>query len=242
MMKLKKVFQRKETKYLLTQNQFNGFFQELTKQMSVDEFGKHTILSLYFDTPDYRFIQHSMDKPKYKEKFRVRSYGVPNEDQLVFLEIKKKVKGIVYKRRLPLSYSDYRTWLATGNFPADNDLQIAQEINWLFSRHGDLQPKVLIAYDRLSLFGNEEEEFRVTFDQNIRYRTQELALEKGSSGALVAPEIDFLMEVKALGAYPLWFVQLLNDYDIRKGSFSKYAETYKRHLFVRNREEIIHVV
>lgn len=241
-MKLKKVFQRKETKYLLTHGQFEPFFQELTKQMEVDEFGKHTILSLYFDTKDFQFIQKSMEKPKYKEKFRVRSYGVPQEDCLVFLEIKKKVKGIVYKRRLPIPYSEYCQWLATGKFTTNGASQIAQEITWLFSRHADLQPKTLIAYDRLSLFGKEEEDFRVTFDQNIRYRTQELVLEKGSNGELVAPEIDVLMEVKALGAYPIWFVELLNNYGVRKGSFSKYAETFKRHLFVRNKEEITHVV
>lgn len=106
-MKLKNVFQRKETKYLIPTTQFHSFLKDLKKQMQIDEYGLHTILSLYFDTPDDRFITNSMTKPKYKEKFRVRSYGIPKETSMVFLEIKKKVNGIVYKRRMPLTYAEY---------------------------------------------------------------------------------------------------------------------------------------
>ena len=240
-MKLKKVFQRKETKYLLTKEQFPAFLGELQQKMAIDEYGQHTIMSLYYDTQDYRFIRHSMDKPKYKEKFRVRSYGVPTEQQLIFLEIKKKVSGVVYKRRVPMPYADYCRWMQTGVLPSMEEApQIAAEIHWLFKKNPDLLPKVLIAYDRLSLFVDDDSEFRVTFDQNIRFRTCDLMLGSGSDGALVAPEVGVLMEVKALGYYPIWFVELLNKYSVRKGSFSKYAQTYQRHLF--KKEERLHVI
>lgn len=240
-MKLKKVFQRKETKYLIPTERFPAFFKALQQQMAVDEYGKHTIMSLYYDTDDYRFIRHSMDKPKYKEKFRIRSYDVPSQDSLIFLEIKKKVNGIVYKRRVPMSYQDYQQWVLGGKLPDTVEpAQIAAEIKWLFKQNQDLAPRVLIAYDRLSLFVDDESEFRVTFDQDIRFRACNLDLAAGSDGALVAPEIGVLMEVKAIGAYPLWFVDLLNTYDVRKGSFSKYAQTYQRHLF--KKEEVLHVI
>lgn len=231
-MKLKKVFQRKETKYLMTEEVFQEFFEELTQRMSVDEYGLHTISSLYFDTDDDRFIRHSMDKPKYKEKFRVRAYGTVTADSQVFLEIKKKICGVVYKRRVPMSYQAYLRWLTTEEWPAEQkENQIVKEIDWLFARNPDLRPKVLICYDRLSLFDPEDENFRVTFDQRIRFRDRQLDLSKGSQGKLVAPEIGVLMEVKAAGAYPLWFVALLDRYQLRKASFSKYAQTYQRYLF-----------
>lgn len=236
-MKLKNVFQRKETKYILDKEDFHAFFHELQDHMTVDEYGQHTILSLYFDTDDFQLIQKSMDKPVYKEKFRIRAYGVPSETSLIFLEIKKKVQGIVYKRRIPMFYDEYLHWLDTGEFPemeTENhpiSKQIEAEITWLFKKNKALQPKVLIAYDRVSLFDQEDGEFRVTFDQNIRYRKDHLGLVNGDDGLLVAPEVAVLMEVKALGAYPLWFVELLDKYQIRKSSFSKYAETYERHLF-----------
>ncbi|MEI1231258.1 molecular chaperone [Enterococcus mundtii] len=241
-MKLKNVFQRKETKYLIPTTQFHSFLKDLKKQMQIDEYGLHTILSLYFDTPDDRFITNSMTKPKYKEKFRVRSYGIPQETSMVFLEIKKKVNGIVYKRRMPLTYAEYLQWLDQKHFPKNKDEQIPQEVNWLFKRNPDLSPKTMIMYERMSLFGTSDPDFRVTFDQNIRFRSTNLDLSITGDETLVAPEIGVLMEVKALGAYPLWFVELLNDYQLRKGSFSKYAETYQRHLFIQTKEEKNHAI
>lgn len=241
-MKLKYVFQRKETKYLIPTTQFHSFLKDLKKQMQIDEYGLHTILPLYFDTPDDRFITNSMTKPKYKEKFRVRSYGIPKETSMVFLEIKKKVNGIVYKRRMPLTYAEYLQWLDQKHFLKNEDEQIPQEVNWLFKRNPDLSPKTMIMYERMSLFGTSDPDFRVTFDQNIRFRSTNLDLSITGEETLVAPEIGVLMEVKALGAYPLWFVELLNDYQLRKGSFSKYAETYQRHLFVQTKEGKNHAI
>lgn len=231
-MKLKKAFERKETKYTMSEETFLQFQTELNQWMQVDEFGLHTIMSLYFDTPDYVMIQHSMEKPKYKEKFRVRSYGVPDEQSTIFLESKKKIKGIVYKRRIPVSYQAYHNWqTGQGLFPESPDTpQINRELKWLFAQCHELAPRVLIAYDRMSYFYEEDPDFRVTFDQRIRYRDTDLDLTKGSGGALVAPEIGVLMEVKAMGAYPLWFVHLLTKYGLKKDSFSKYAFTYRRHL------------
>lgn len=130
-MKLKNVFQRKETKYVLSQEDFHKFFHDLQKEMSVDEYGQHTILSLYFDTEDFRLIKKSLEKPVYKEKFRIRAYGVPGENSLIFLEIKKKVNGIVYKRRIPLSYDEYLNWLQCGEFPEkaeEDNLPISRQI------------------------------------------------------------------------------------------------------------------
>lgn len=233
-MNSKKIFVRKETKYLLTKKQFDSFINDLIiNNMKIDEHGLHTILSLYFDTNEYKFIKHSMTKPIYKEKFRVRSYGIPGDNEIIFLEIKKKVNGIVYKRRISMEYEVYCTWQESGFFPEKLvNNQIGMEISWLFRQHTDLVPKVLIAYDRLSLFIEDDSEFRVTFDQNIRYRNQNLVLANGSHGEIVAPELDVLMEVKAMGSYPLWFVELLNKYGVRKSSFSKYAQTFERHLFI----------
>lgn len=93
-MKLKKVFQRKETKYLLTRGQSEPFFQELTKQMEVDEFGKHTILSLYFDTTDFQFIQKSMEKPKYKENSESAAMAYLRKTASSFWKSRKRSKAL----------------------------------------------------------------------------------------------------------------------------------------------------
>ncbi len=243
-MKLKKMFQRKEKKYSLTSLQYERLILLLSEYMVEDQYGLHTICSLYYDTKHYELIRRSIEKPVYKEKFRIRSYGTPDDQQPVFLEIKKKTQGIVYKRRLDLPYKkalEYMDENSVPNFKNKIDQQISNEILWLKQRAA-LEPKVLIAYDRRALYSMTDEEFRVTFDFNIRFRESDLDMSHGDYGTLIAPEISVLMEVKALGAYPVWFSHLLADLQIYPSSFSKYAQVYQRYLFIKKEAEAKNVV
>ncbi|MEI5992494.1 polyphosphate polymerase domain-containing protein [Candidatus Enterococcus mansonii] len=233
MVKLKNSFQRREKKYALTMESYQKLRKKLVPHMQEDEYGLHTIISVYFDTKNDEMIRHSISKPAYKEKFRIRSYGLPNEDSEVFLEIKKKVNGVVYKRRVALNYQLAQTYIQHPHsviLEATKDQQIKQEIDWLLARK-KLEPKVMIAYDRRALFDSQNSDFRVTFDFNIRYRKAQFPYRLDDKGERVAPEIDVLMEVKALGAYPLWFSEILTELKIFPTSFSKYAQTYQRYLY-----------
>jgi hypothetical protein len=234
-MKLKNTFQRRETKYLLTYQQYEELRDKMTPFMAEDQYGLHTIQSLYCDTRDFSLIRQSIEKPIYKEKFRLRSYGTPTADSVAFLEIKKKVKKVVYKRRLAIPYQMAKHYLEyPQKIPCKTiqEQQLMNEIQYLYAGK-NLEPKVLIAYDRRAFFSQkpELEDFRITFDFNIRYRDKDLDLALGDLGERIAPEIDVLMEVKALGAYPLWFSHLLANLKIYKGSFSKYAQIYQRVLW-----------
>jgi SPX domain protein involved in polyphosphate accumulation len=222
-MKFQNVFERKEVKYTMTYDQYKTLREILGNQVTEDQYGLHTILSLYYDTPNFDMIQHSIAKPDYKEKFRVRSYGKALGDTPIYQEIKKKVNGIVYKRRVSQRYTDY-----SENAPLTKS-QIANEIGFMHRKYRGMAPKVLIAYDRRALFGTEDHDFRVTFDFNIRYRTDDLNL-TDDAGARVSPEVDVLMEVKALGAYPLWFSEALSQVGLQKASYSKYAFVYQRYI------------
>ncbi|UUV98745.1 polyphosphate polymerase domain-containing protein [Vagococcus luciliae] len=241
-MKAKKEFKRKEHKYIIDSTKYDQFIIDLQKHMSIDKYGLHTIMSLYYDTDDFLLIRHSMEKPAYKEKLRVRSYQTPNNDTTVFLELKKKIQGTVYKRRIELPYREYLKLETTKKLSENIErTQTYREIDWVYKRYKTLQPRVLISYDRLSFFTPDDSNFRVTFDHDIRFRTHDLSLKNGSYGKLVAPEIGVLMEVKVLGAYPLWFVDLLNKYHLRKSSFSKYSQTYTRYIHKNNIEVMTHV-
>ncbi|WP_207695061.1 hypothetical protein DOK67_0002614 [Enterococcus sp. DIV0212c] len=242
MVKLKNSFQRKEKKYALTNDMYQQLREKLKPYMQEDEYGLHTIISVYFDTEDYEMIRHSIAKPAYKEKFRMRSYGIPKEESNVFMEIKKKVNGVVYKRRVALTYQVAKQYIqhpSAFHLSTAKDQQIKQEIDWLLARKR-LEPKVMIAYDRRALFDIDNEDFRITFDFNIRYRKEQLTQTLDDDGKRVAPEIDVLMEVKALGAYPLWFSELLAESGIYPTSFSKYAQTYQRYLY--SKEDFRYVV
>lgn len=222
------VFQRIEKKYLLSPSQYKALATALQNTMEYDSYGLHTICNLYYDTPQYDLIRHSIDKPVYKEKLRLRSYGTPRESDQVFVELKKKYKGIVYKRRALLSLAHATAFLSGGRQLRQSS-QVLREIEWFL---GYYQPeaKVYLAYDRLALFGKEDEAVRVTFDQNIRFRDHSLDLAQGSRGKSLLDTDHILMEVKVPQSMPVWMSRLFSELSIQPTSFSKYGMFYKQYL------------
>ena len=226
------VFERIEKKYLLPEAVFRRLLPELRKHMADDVYGRYTISNIYFDTGQFDLIRASLEKPVYKEKLRLRCYGTPSEDGKVFVEIKKKYKGIVYKRRITLSLMEARRYLIYGIRPdmtgwKFTQQQIFREIDYMKERYG-LRPAAFIAYDRIALAGAEDPELRVTFDTNIRCRDSGLDLAEGKQGQQLLPKNTILMEVKIPGAMPLWMAELFEDIIQYQASFSKYGAYYSR--------------
>ena len=224
------IFARVERKYLLTPRQYEGLMRVLDEYMRRDVYGESTILSLYLDTPDSLLIRRSIEKPAYKEKLRLRSYGVPVDGDEVFLEIKKKVQGVVYKRRVCMTLADAMDCLSRGDVP-DGNGQIGREAAYMLRRYG-LRPAALLACDRTAYAELEPSPdcLRVTFDRGIRGRATELDLRLGDAGApLLAPGMR-LMEIKTARAIPLWLCAALDRNGIRPTSFSKYGRIYEARM------------
>ncbi len=228
------VFRRVEKKYLITEEQYRLLIEMSKEYLEVDTFEYSTICNIYFDTDDYLLVNRSIEKPIYKEKIRLRSYGIPKKNSKVFLEIKKKYKGIVGKRRIFAPLREIYKYLDKGIYP-NCDKQIMDEIDYCFKLY-NLKPKVFLAYDRHSYKGIENPDFRLTFDKNIRSRTCDLYLEDGDSGNLLLEGGEYIMEVKTLGAFPLWFSHILSNLKIYPISFSKYGNVYKKQIL--KKEEI----
>ncbi len=226
-------FERFEEKYLLTTAQYQAMMAGLRGRMQPDLFGRSMVSSIYYDTQDYRLIRTSLDKPDYKEKLRVRVYGTPTAESKAFVELKKKVDGIVYKRRveMPLAQAN----LLLSGKKTDLDTQITREIQY-FVRFYQPQPSVLLSYRRVAYTGAESG-LRITFDDDIRFRTTALRLTSGTWGQeLLAPGMT-LMEIKAPGAMPLWLCELLNHNGVYPTSFSKYGVCYRDYIYPQLRQQ-----
>ncbi|GAB2023368.1 polyphosphate polymerase domain-containing protein [Pseudolactococcus yaeyamensis] len=219
------IFERKEKKYLLTRQKFEDLVERLQTVMCFDDYGLHTIHTIYYDTTDFDVIRHSVSKPKFKEKLRLRSYGQATADSQVFLELKKKVAGITYKRREKLVYDQALSFLQGQTL--DKASQILREIDY-YQQQEVLQPKVLISYDRLAMFHKKDADFRITFDQNIRYSLTGFDLTQTDSIAKSALTDDdtILMEIKISGSFPLEISRMLSELDIYQGKFTKYGNIY----------------
>ncbi len=226
MTQIQDVFRRYEQKYLLDERQMQALRLQLQNRMEPDAYGQSTICNLYFDTPDYRLIRSSIDKPVYKEKLRLRSYGVPAEQSMVFVELKKKYRGVVYKRRVPMTLAEARAYLLYGHAPGE-DGQIRREIDW-FLHFYHPEPKVYLAYDRIALTGREDPALRVTFDTAVRWREDGLELAGGDAGEPLLLPGQYLMEIKLPGAMPVWLSQLLDRLRAYPTSYSKYGAYYKQ--------------
>lgn len=226
------VFKRTEKKYIVTANQYKKLYEHIKKYMTADEYGKYKICNIYFDTEDYSLIRASVEKPLFKEKLRLRSYGVPNENTKVFLEIKRKFKGVVYKRRVSLPYCEMMHYLnRDARFQASG--QVFNEIDYFMNFYHP-EPKVYLSYDRIAFCGKDNKNLRITFDSNICFRQYDLELVKGDYGSFLLPDDKFIMEVKTDAAMPLWLCQAMNEYMIYPISFSKYGNVYKN--IIKNNE------
>lgn len=219
-------YKRREMKFLLTEPQYNTIIQAIQPYMTADKYGVHTIMNIYFDNSNDDLIRHSLGKPMFKQKLRLRAYGKSATDEMnAFLEIKKKFRGITYKRRLEMPYKDLFDYGILGVKP-DVQGQVFNEIECLKTRM-ELVPRIVICYDREAYFANDDAEFRVTFDGNIRYRTNDLDLRSGDYGELLLSAPFRVMEVKSAGAIPMWLVRILSNNKIYHGSFSKYGTIYQ---------------
>jgi len=219
------VFNRYEKKYLLNEDTYQILQRQLEPYMVMDQYGVHNIRNIYFDTETDELIRTSIEKPVYKEKFRLRCYGEPKEDSEVFLEIKKKYKGVVNKRRITMPKWEAERYLLEG-IKLEKDSQIFREIDYMI-KHYNVSPKLYLSYDRIALFGKEDSELRITFDQNIRSRRQHLDIADDTNTEQMLEQGMYLMEVKIKDVLPMWFVDILSELQLRNVSFSKYGRIYQ---------------
>lgn len=228
---IKDIFKRYEQKYLINKEQYVKMIDYIKEYTVPDEFDKSTICNIYYDTPNYLLIRRSLEKPIYKEKLRIRTYGVNANPDNVFIEIKKKYEGIVYKRRTRINYQLNKKNLDNLNnvsFIKNNytNKQIISEIEYLTKLYKDLKPSIFLSYDRIAFISKEDKNLRLTFDSNILYRNYDLTFMPSVYGEEILPQNMIVLEIKSANNYPLWLIQFLSKERIYQTSFSKYGKAY----------------
>ena len=218
-------FQRVEEKYLLTNKDKEKLLNKINTYIKPDEFYISKIHNIYFDTLNNDLIINSLEKPIYKDKFRIRSYGIPKENDYVFLEMKTKYKGVVGKRRVKIKLNELDDYLI--NNKKTND-EILKEIKYYY-KYYNLQKAIYIAYDRESYRGIDDNDLRITFDCNLRSRRDELYFKEGNMNKYFKEDY-YIMEIKTLEALPLWLAECLSELKIYPTSFSKYGKIYEQEM------------
>lgn len=223
------IFKRYEYKFLVSDEQKKLLLDAISKHLQPDKYGSTTIRNIYFDTNTYLLIRRSIEKPVYKEKLRIRTYAKANSNSPVFVELKKKYKSLVYKRRITVPEEQAMAWIC--NNERSVQTQIANEIDYFINFYKNLRPTVFLCYDRVAYTSPDESGFRVTFDNNILCRQNDLSLQSDAYGTPILPDDMSIMEIKCSGGIPLWMTSLLSKHNIYKTSFSKYGTAYKNLIF-----------
>lgn len=232
------IFRRREKKFLLSLEQYNSILRKILQHgMRYDSHCKdgniYSIYNIYFDNDNNTVIRRSVSHPRFKEKFRLRSYTVPKSgDEEVYLELKRKINGIVVKRRAGLSYNDAIGFLMDGIMPQSKDrlvCQVLKEISY-YLHITNARPAVYLSYDRIAMFDSGDPHFRITFDKNITTRRYDLELSKGPYGEKLLYDDEILMEIKISGAIPKWFADILTEEKAYMSGFSKYGNEYQRRM------------
>lgn len=217
------VFLRKETKYIISLSQYHCLKALMSRYMKIDKYGKQTINNVYLDNDNFEIISRSVEKPIYKEKVRMRVYGCPQENSVAYLELKKKYKGVVFKRRIQGELADMENYFYNGVPPLDS--QIFREIDYVVQRK-DLRPMVRLLYEREAYYGIDDPDFRITFDTGVRFCRHDCSLTQDLPMTKIIGDDVVLMETKCHLVYPRWLINFLDENGIRKTSFSKYGKAY----------------
>jgi len=218
-------FQRFEKKYLLNEEQFQQLNEMIRPYVEPDKYYQTDIRSVYYDTKTFQLIRRSLEKPEYKEKLRVRSYGDAKEEDRVFVELKKKFDGIVYKRRTKGNCEEVMKDIRHSDL---KDPQVAKEIQYVLDLYPDLHPMVYIGCDRTSYVGKEDEHLRITFDRNISYRMKDLSLHSSKKDKVLTD--DTVMELKIADAMPLWLSRILDEVKAYPRGFSKVGTAFLKEV------------
>lgn len=221
---MEKSFKRHEVKYLITINQYINLMNYLSDKVEKDVFYKSTIYNVYYDTDNFELIRKSIEKPIYKEKLRIRSYNKPTLDSSVYVELKKKYDHIVYKRREKIAYK----YVLNNSFLEGAETQIDKEIKYFNDFYGGLTPKMFLSYEREAYYFKDDNQIRITFDTNIKYRTENVNLLPSISDIKLLPNNLVLMELKVPFSIPYNLAKYLSSEKIFKTPFSKYGTAYKQ--------------
>lgn len=233
------VFQRYEIKYMLTQAQKQKILGAMEPYMALDSYGRTSIRNIYFDTDSYRLIRRSIEKPVYKEKLRIRSYSQANPESAVFVELKKKYGDLVCKRRLSLPEAQAMDWIR-GDASLVPHGQIGAEIDYFRKYYRTLRPAAFLSYEREAFYSKHGDDFRVTFDDHILCRQDNISLEAEVGGTPLLEAGMVLMEIKTPRAIPLWMSRILTEEHIYKTSFSKYGTAYETMIYPKHKGDTIY--
>lgn len=225
-------FNRYEFKYIISWRVYTSLRERLAPFCEPDRFCRegmpYDVLSLYYDTKDYRFYFEKVDGVNNRKKLRIRAYGDGGSSDSCYIELKNKIRNNIFKKRVRTTlreaydfFSDPFSGL-TMDGRTDEEQAVARDLDFHVSMYRP-EPKAVISYKRTAYKGRFSPNLRITFDTMIRCRNDDFRIEAGTDGKFLLQPNLVLMEIKGNNHFYLWLSRLLACHEVELFRFSKYC-------------------
>jgi hypothetical protein len=228
-----RTLERYEFKYFLRSDICNEIINHVKNFMNLDQFAekfpnKHYIVrSIYFEDEFNSNFDEKVNGYRIRKKFRIRFYNTSLNKDPIYLETKGRNLERTYKRRVKIDYSDLKFIeenkslnILLNKYP---DSQTVKEFVFEYYKK-KLKPKVLIDYTRKPFVNNHGLYFRLTFDKNLSCINLSNSLKNISVNQKIICKAGFaILEVKFERSIPLWFHRIIQSYNLRRQSISKFV-------------------
>lgn len=240
------VIERYELKYIIPLSWIEPISEFISPFCSLDYHSAHVpdnfypVNSLYFDTPNFQFLQQRLYGKDARFNMRVRSYA-DGEKPPYYMEIKHKIGSIVKKYRATAGVDEWPEILASPNYRIIEESSKEKANKELFLRlfiSYAAEPKLLTRYKRRAFFSTVDEYARVTMDISMSYRLQDhysLRPDKQMThydnstiyvGNMLSTEDCVVLELKCnAGQVPTWMIDLITQFQLTQQGFSKYMNS-----------------
>jgi len=231
-------FDRFELKYLVPIKAAEQFKRALRAYLVPDDHGNshgnYNLSSLYYDGPGFCFYWEKVDGIRFRRKLRIRTYESSEPltaGRPVFVEIKQRLNRVTQKRRVLLPYREALRLCDERRMPEvtlsdhpDQDAAILDEMLAMLWYY-DLRPASIVRYTRQALVGTDYDiGLRVTFDTDLSYRVEHLALEEKTGLAMLPPDWT-VVEIKVNERIPYWLTDLVAVHNLNLVRVSKYCRS-----------------
>ena len=197
--------------------------------------GFYRVNNLYFDTPNFLFLKKRLDDSDNRFNMRIRTYG-DAAGHRYFFEIKQKKTNTIRKYRAVVEHRNLEALFNAPEQAFDGTERFKPDENYrLFiktAQSHDARPKILTQYMRKAYVSDIDRYARVTFDMNLRYcQREEFSADfienrmiRYDNGNLFDEGCNVILELKCYTTeVPLWMVDLIRAFDLRRRGFSKYV-------------------
>lgn len=228
-------FSRFEFKYLLPRTLREEIESELLYFLTLDPYvaqqpgKKYFVRSLYFDDPSWSHYYEKTDGMLHREKYRLRTYtNDPNQACATFLEIKGRHDALVFKHRAPLGELRFAdediVGISTNRLVEESTESGPVKDGFIYFRlRKRLEPVVRIDYHRRPYFSRFDPAFRLTFDDTLTAWQSRTLFPSGFERKRAVELGRTVLEVKFSHHVPRWFHRIIQSYNLRRVSISKYC-------------------